>query len=462
MTCEVIPDTILKAQPFPLESARYGGIMIDQHEVIVVGAGPAGLGFAGAVERPGIVLEAESAPGGLMRSKTIDGYVFDWAGHIFFTRIERIRSLIETLQADDFHYQDRESWVFSKDTYTRYPFQANTFGLPIPVVKECLMGLIEATYRNGGREPENFEEWIHFTYGSGIANHFMLPYNRKLWARDLTGMDHHWLADRVPRPGLSEFIDGALGPGRKDMGPNARFGYPLTGGMQTVAERLAARNRIGMATGTAVVAIDPDKSEIRTADGRVLRFRHLVLTNPLHQIVAMTQGIPEDIITLTDSLEYLSVLCVNVGIHRPALTEKHWVYFPEPEFLFHRVFVQGNAAPQVCPPDCFSYTAEITYTDRKRVDVATAGSQTVQDLIRAGLMNPDDPVDVVDTIDIPVAYIVPTHNRKQTVETIRAWFRKRNIHLVGRFAEWEYYNMDHAIEAGWALAEEINRKCKNG
>ncbi|MBN1879067.1 FAD-dependent oxidoreductase [bacterium] len=431
--------------------------MSHQRKVIVVGAGPAGLGVAGGIRAACVILEKQMQPGGLMRSKTVKGYVFDWAGHIFFTRINRIRDLIEELQKGDFHYQDRESWIFSKNTYSRYPFQANTFGLPLPVVKECLMGLIEATYSDDPAEPTNFEQWIYKTYGSGIASHFMIPYNRKLWARDLSEMDHHWLADRVPRPGLSEFIDGALGPGRKDLGPNARFGYPLTGGMQTVADRLALKSAATIEYNTTVTMIDPVKQQVITQDKRVFTYDHLVLTCPLHEIVDMTRNIPDELRQLSRSLEFLSVLCVNVGIRRSSITEKHWIYFPEPEFLFHRVFVQGNAAPQVCPQGCFSFTAEITYNSKKEVDINSAGLTTLDGLIRAGLLNENDPVDVVDLIDIPVAYIVPTHERNSVVSSLREWYKRHNIHLVGRFAEWEYYNMDHAIDAGWTLAEELNQ-----
>jgi len=431
--------------------------MSESKPVVIVGAGPAGLGVARELSSDLLILEAEKSPGGLMKSKTINGYVFDWAGHIFFTKFQRIKELIESLQKDNFHWQNRESWVYSKNTYTRYPFQGNTFGLPAQVIKDCLLGLIETTYKNWSREPENFEEWIHQTYGQGIADHFMLPYNAKLWATDLASMDHLWLAGRVPRPGLEDFIDGALGPGRKDMGPNARFGYPLEGGMQTVSDQLAEPVLKDLRLNTKVVSVDPQKKQIVTDKNQTITYDKLILTCPLPQIVKMTENIPAEVEKIIESLEYLSVLCVNVGVQKPNLTEKHWIYFPEKEFLFHRIFVQGNASPKVCPEGCFSYTAEITYNQRKKIDFNTAGQQTVDGLIQAGLMSKNDKIDVVDLIDIPVAYVVPTHDRKNKVDEIRKWYLKHDIHLLGRFAEWEYYNMDHAINAGWTLAEELNR-----
>lgn len=424
--------------------------------IVIAGAGPAGLGLANKLNKPFTLLEAEDLPGGLMRSKNVSGYTFDWAGHIFFTQFQRIKSWVETLMQDNFHWQNRESWIFSQNAYTRYPFQANTYGLPLPAVKECLMGLIEATCNPGEREPENFKEWILETYGPGIAKHFMLPYNTKLWARDIATMDHHWLAGRVPKPGLSEFIDGALGPGRKDMGPNARFGYPLHGGTQALVDKLTQPVQDKISLNKKVISVDPENQVIEIENGGTCSYDQLVLTIPLPHIGQMTRNIDPHIKSRIDSLEYISVLCVNVGVKRPEITDKNWIYFPEEDFLFHRIFVQGNTSPHVCPDGSFSYTAEITYNDQKKVDFATAGEKTVEGMIRAGLLDASDTVDVVDLIDIPVAYVVPTHNRKDVIAEIKAWYAERNIHLLGRFAEWQYFNMDHALDAGWHLADVLN------
>ncbi|MBN1355002.1 NAD(P)-binding protein [bacterium] len=429
-----------------------------QADVVIVGAGPAGLGIASHIKRPFLILEKENRPGGLMRSKMIDGFTFDWAGHIFFTGIDRIRTWVEHLMGGNFHWQDRESWIYSKSTYTRYPFQANTYGLPTEVVKECLLGLIEATYQDVNTPPGNFRDWIYQTYGTGIARHFLIPYNEKIWARDLSTMDYEWLGGRVPRPGLAEFVDGALGPGHKNMGPNARFGYPLSGGIEALARKMSEPITDVIRPGTRVTGIDPARKRILTDTGDEITYRDLVLTAPLPEMIAATRDVPAEIERAARSLEHLSVLCVNVGIEQAQSTDRHWVYFPEPDFLFHRVFVQGNAAPGVCPEEYFSFTAEITYNSTKRIDFNTAGDQTVNGLIQSGLMNRDDRVAVVDLVDIPVGYVVPTHDRRPAVETIRRWYKTFDIHLAGRFAEWAYYNMDHSLDAGWTLADQLSAK----
>jgi UDP-galactopyranose mutase len=425
-------------------------------DTIIVGAGPAGLGVANHLDRPFLIMEKENQPGGLMRSRHMDGFTFDWAGHIFFTKIDRIARWVESLLKDNFHWQRRESWVYSKQTYTRYPFQANTYGLPSEVIKECLLGLIEATYQPNEKPPTNFREWIYHTYGEGIARHFLIPYNEKIWARDPSTMDFQWLGGRVPRPGLSEFIDGALGPGRKDMGPNARFGYPLKGGTEALVKTLTAPIQDQLLLNTHITAIDPENRTISTQSGDQYAFKNLVLTAPLTEILTMTQGVPEDVSRASRDMEKLSVLCVNIGVEQQNPTGKHWIYFPESEFLFHRIFVQGNASPWVCPDGCFSYTAEITYSETKKISFGTAGDQTIQGMIQAGLITEKDKIRVVDLIDIPIGYVIPTHNRGKSIALIRDWYRQFDIHLVGRFAEWAYYNMDHSLDAGWTKAKEIS------
>lgn len=58
--------------------------MDEKVEVIVVGTGPAGLGVAAKLKKPAIIFESEHHIGGLMRSKTVNQYIFDWPA-IFFS-----------------------------------------------------------------------------------------------------------------------------------------------------------------------------------------------------------------------------------------------------------------------------------------------------------------------------------------------------------------------------------------
>ncbi len=424
-------------------------------DIVIIGSGPAGLGCAYHLEDSDyILLEKEDKPGGLMRSKLIDGFTFDLAGHIFFTKIPYIKAFLEELLKDNYHIQYRESFIYSKATFTRYPFQANTYGLPIEVVKQCLVGFFEARLKYNDKKPTNFKEWIYHTFGNGIAEHFMIPYNNKVWAYPLEQIACDWLLERVPNPTMEEVVDGALRRHAKNLGPNSWFGYPLRGGCEALVKAMMTKIK-QFKVKAEVTAIDLKNKTVRINDSDEIGYDRLISTVPLPELVNMAQGTPEEVRQAARGLETTSVICANIGVKEPHCTEKHWVYYPEPEFLTQRIFVQGNASPYCCPPGCFSFTNEITYSKRKPIDRKSIIERSIQDLIRCGFIQTPSQVIVTDIVDIPWGYVIYTHDRAERVKACRTFFTKYDIHLLGRYAEWEYYNMDHALMAGKRLADRL-------
>jgi protoporphyrinogen oxidase/glycosyltransferase involved in cell wall biosynthesis len=460
-------------------------------DCLVVGAGPTGLAAAHRLGRDATLLEAAATVGGGCRSVCDGGFTFDRAGHIMFSQSEVVQELYQTLLGDNVLWQDREAWIYSHDTYTRYPFQGALYGLPPPVMKECLMGAIEARYgvpaakgsakvehvdccadgtgidepcavqpRNAeprNAEPANFEEFIHRTWGRGIARHFALPYNRKLWGVPLTEMETSWLGGRVPLPDLEQMIEGALSPVARPMGPNARFGYPLRGGFQALMDGFLPLLDGPLHLDARVTRLHPARHEAELADGRVFRYDSMIATIPLPDLVrAIGDEAPAAVRQAAARLRRVSVRCVNLGIGRPALTEKHWIYYPE-DTIFHRIFVQGNASPLCNAEGGFGLTCEITYSSTKPLPLSGQAliDRCVADCIRVGIIRDTDPVWVANEVDIPYAYVLYDHARAQCVATIRNWLAPYDIVLAGRYSEWEYYNSDHAFLAGRRAADLV-------
>jgi hypothetical protein len=224
---------------------------------VIIGAGPTGLSAAYHLGASSVLLEQRGKVGGWCGSIEDNGFTFDFAGHIMFSNDPYVHEMYSMLLGDNVHWQDREAWIYSNGTYTRYPFQGALYGLPPDVLKECIVGAIEARFgplaqqqvasagsgtseckaesitdccadgiaestvrlrpakQAGSKGPgpfANFEEFIHGVWGKGVARHFALPYNRKLWAVPLSEMETSWLGGRVPLPNLEEMIEGALRP----------------------------------------------------------------------------------------------------------------------------------------------------------------------------------------------------------------------------------------------------------
>jgi UDP-galactopyranose mutase len=480
---------------------------VDRKRVVIVGAGPTGLSAAFHLGKESLLLEQNDTVGGWCRSIEDNGFIFDYAGHIMFSNDPYVHMMYDKLLGDNVHWQDREAWIYSHDVYTRYPFQGSLFGLPPTVLRDCLVGAIEARFgplKSGGCSPgamaaqtnssataskaesitdccadgtdgvgavtgeplesprsrtrsKNFEEFIHAVWGSGVATHFALPYNRKLWAVPLSQMETSWLGGRVPMPDLEQMIEGALRPVAKPMGPNARFGYPLRGGFQALMNGFLPHLRGELRLNSRVARVIPSMYQIELQDGTTYAYEHLISTMPLPVLVGLTGGeAPVAVRDAASHLQHVSVRCVNLGIARAAVTDKHWIYYPGTS-VFHRVFVQGNASPYVNPPGGFGLTCEISYSTLKPLpcDGDALIERCIDDCRRVGLLRGDDEVIVRNQIDMPYAYVVYDHTRARNVEVIRRWLNLQDIWLAGRYSEWEYYNSDHAFLAGKRVALEV-------
>jgi protoporphyrinogen oxidase len=265
------------------------------------------------------------------------------------------------------------------------------------------------------------------------------------------------LGGRVPRPDLEETIEGALQPIVRPQGADARFGYPLRGGLQALMDGFVPLLNCETALKTAVLHVSPTQRTVRLDDGRLIGFESLISTMPLPELIKlMGDEVPESVQRAAAQLQFVSVRCVNLGIGRADLTEKHWIYYPG-DTLFHRIFVQGNASPHCNPPGGFGLTCEITYNATN--PLALEGDALVercrQDCILVGMITEDDPLLCASEVDMPYAYVVYDHARSANVALIRQWLLTQDIHLSGRYSEWEYYNSDHAFLAGKRAAENV-------
>ncbi|WP_313609972.1 NAD(P)-binding protein [Atlantibacter hermannii] len=461
---------------------------------LILGAGPTGLSAALHIGEEAVLLEKNPTVGGWCRSVEDKGFTFDYAGHIMFSADPYVLEMYALLLKDNLHWQNREAWIYSQNTYTRYPFQSALYGLPAPIIKECILGAVEAQYNAASRlqpanapalkmedccgdgavpqddclltardkRAANFEQFIYQTWGAGIAKYFAVPYNRKLWKVPLAEMETSWLGGRVPLPDLGQIIDGALAPSSRPVGPNARFGYPLRGGFQALMSGFLPLLKGKLETNARIIKLLPREHIAVLADGRRYRYEQLISTMPLPVLVTMLEGdVPEAVRTAAKGLRHTSVRCVNLGIGRSDLTEKHWIYYPE-DTVFHRIFVQGNASPHCNPPGGCGLTCEITYSPDVPlpVDGQALIDRCVAECIRVGIINADDEILTANTVDIPYAYVIYDHARAANVDTVRHWLLSHDILLAGRYSEWEYYNSDHAFLAGKKAAENVASRLK--
>ena len=434
--------------------------MSAHHPVVILGGGLTGLAAAAHLEGLGsVVLEGEAEVGGLCRTTREDGFTFDCTGHLLHLRDPGIRELAERLLPGVFATHERRAQIFSKGVFTPYPFQANLHGLPIEVVKECVGGFVEALQRRERTgEPDvermSFREWTESTFGSGIAAHFMVPYNSKLWRTDLDDIECGWVSWSIPRPSLKEILDGAFGTTVHGLGYNPTFLYPQKGGIRVLPDALAGRcDTIRLRA--RVGAIDAAARTVRLESGEVLRYDTLVSTLPLDRLLAITSGLTERLPAIGRRLRAVRVLNICLGIDRKHLSNAHWVYFPEKEYSFYRIGFPSVLSEEMAPRGCSSVWVERSLLRDEPFEADAAVEAAVDDLRRAGILRRADRIVYRRVGVLDPAYVIFDRHRARHLPAVLEALRAVGIHSAGRFGAWEYSSMEGAMRSGIDLAGRI-------
>jgi len=430
---------------------------------VILGGGLAGLTAAYTFQQAGQdhwrVYERESRVGGLARSIAVDGYLFDHGPHILFTIDAEMETLIRDLLGDNFHAQQREAWIYHQayDLYTQFPFQAHLYGLPVPIVEECLVGLVRAVeaQARGEFQPANYEEWMRGFFGAGIAERLMIPYAKKIWTVEPSTMDFSWIGRRVPTPQVERILRGALTDDVELVGATSKFWYPKQGGIEPLPRALGQRVEEMVDLDRTAVKIELPQRRVVFADGEVVDFDHMVYTLPLSFLPRFVDGLPPQVERAVAGLRCQGIYCVNLGVDREAVSDKHWVYFYEDVFPFHRLSFPANFSPDTAPPGKSSISTEVAFSEERPLAEDEAVERTIQALQAAKILRPDDKIELVHTERIHPAYVIYDLHHAEHVRTIRDWLREHQVWTAGRFGEWQYFNMDHSMRSGKTAAEQI-------
>jgi protoporphyrinogen oxidase len=438
-------------------------------KILILGAGPAGLGAAWRLNQAGHhdweLWEAGDGPGGLARSITDEhGFTWDIGGHVQFSHYRLFDEVMDrALGAEGWLHHQRESWVRIADTWVPYPFQYNIHRLPPESRERCRAGM-ERVVREGKAGPPyaHFGDMIDRTFGEGVAGLFMRPYNFKVWAWPPEELDTGWIGERVALPDL-ERIEESIRTHKDNVswGPNSTFRFPRRGGTGAIWNAVASWLPAGkIHYGRAVQAIDPRARRAAATGGAQAGYDMLVSTIPLDLLVEMA-GLDE-LRTHAARLRYSSVHVVGVGLTgQPpeALRGKCWMYFPEANSPFYRVTVFSHYSPENVPDigRQWSLMAEVSESPVKPVDAARVREDTIRGMLDTGLIRERAQVNHTFALRIERGYPTPALGRDRALGVLLPALEKLNILSRGRFGAWKYEvsNQDHAFMQGVEAADHV-------
>lgn len=446
---------------------------MSEERIVIIGAGPTGLGAAWRLNELGhanwLLLEQGTEAGGLSASVVDEkGFTWDLGGHVQFSHYDYFDRLMDDLLGPDgWLNHERESWVWMRDRFIPYPFQMNIRRLPREDMVDCVTGLVRL-YKQGPRDarPANFGEWIDATFGEGLARVFMRPYNFKVWAWPPEEMAYSWIGERVAVVDLERVLRNILEE-RDDIswGPNNTFRFPRFGGTGAVwracAERLPAER---LRFGARVVAVDAAARELRLADGGVVKYDRLLSTMPVDRLVELAGR--DDLRPAAARLRYSSTHIFGVGLRgapRDELAKKCWMYFPEDDCPFYRVTVFSNYSPNNVPDisNYWSLMAEVSESPVKPVPATPEErlEEVVRGMLDTRLIASRD--DIVSTWQVRLehGYPTPALGRDEAIAQLLPAFDAQGISSRGRFGAWRYEvsNQDHSLMQGVEWVDSLLR-----
>ncbi|HID43044.1 MAG TPA: FAD-dependent oxidoreductase [Archaeoglobaceae archaeon] len=426
----------------------------------IIGGGLTGLTLGNLIDDCEII-EKDSECGGLCRSIDEDGFCFDYAGsHVIFSKDKEILEFILKKLGNNVVKRRRNTKIYYKGNYVKYPFENGLSDLNLRDRFDCVSGLIKSCISRNNH-PTNFKEWIYATFGKGIAEKYLIPYNEKIWKYDLERIDISWIDGRVPRPPIIDILKSSLGIDTEGYKHQLNFFYPKKGGINALIRSLERDCNSKIINNFEVKSITKENGYWVVSDGEDRRkYDEIIATAPLFHIVHSMKNTPQYVLDALSDLKYNSLITVMLGMDTEKLSDYSWVYIPDRDCLPHRVAFPSNYSKFVCPPGKSSVIAEITcktgdYIYRMSDDELMR--RTIEDLHKKNIINKND-ICFSRLKRTEFAYIIYDLNYEKNISIVRNFLEKAGIHLLGRFAEFKYLNMDACIRNAFNFVKKMRNE----
>jgi len=404
-------------------------------KICIIGAGITGLTAGKLLSKDyGVTIyEKESNIGGIARTKNVDGVAYHTVGgHCLNSKNKAVIDFIfnEVLEREKWHLVKRDAKINFHGKIISYPIE---FAIrEIASFDENLAFQITKDFMSTeDREVDNLADWFKAKFGETLANEYFIPYNKKIWQMKPSEMSHLWVYDKLPIPNKKNFFK-ALISNNEDTMPHKTFFYPNSNNQNTFIEALA--NELNIITNYKVTSIE--KIAGKWIINNRYKYDVVINTMPLNILPLVLKNTPSEIIDESKKLKYNKVTTM---IWKTKPINYTWTYYPSEDTIFHRHIHIGNF-----------FEPKKNYTITEAI-----GEHTYEEMVEYGkkynyLIEPLD-YNVSDH-----AYVVYDKNYKEATTKIKDYLDQIGIYTIGRFGEWEYYNMDICMEKAFNLIEKIN------
>ncbi len=408
---------------------------MEKTQTLIIGAGISGLSTAAALgDSDYLVIDADSAIGGYCKTTKQDGFVWDYSGHFFHFKNPEIEAwLRERMQDQQIINCEKKSFVAYGGNWIDFPFQKNIHQLPKADLIDCLHDLYFA--KSNAKEEGNFLDMVYNRFGKSISEKFLVPYNEKLYACDLSLLDKDAMGRFFPHADVDDVVRNMKTPDNQSY--NTSFTYPQGGAIEYVNAIASAVRPDAICLNEKLIGIDLDRKVARTSL-REISFDRLVSSAPFNRL-AQIAGLDHN----EDAFTWNKVMVFNLGFDRKGPSDVHWVYYPDRALEFYRIGFYDN----IFDTDRMSLYVEVGLSRDAEVDFEGTRARVLDGLAREGLIDGHELVSEHSLVMDP-AYVHINQQARSEVDRLNETLRAHDVHSIGRYGGWTYCSIeDNMVEA---------------
>ena len=417
-------------------------------QIAVIGSGVSGLSAARMLQALGnvTVFEAADKAGGLVKCDRVNDNLFHKVGgHVFNSRRKDVLDWFwgQFDRDNEFLKARRNAKILMGGNVIGYPLENYLFQLPSETVSSILNDML--ALKDTNKRPEeypNFEEFLRGNFGNTLYELYFRPYNTKIWNTDLSAVPLEWLEGKLPMPNLKQMLMSNIVREEEGDMVHATFFYARENGSQFIVDRLAQGLNIRLSTPVTTIE--------ETENGLLLNgtdtFDTVVFCGDVRKLGSYYTNASE---TLKADLEAVQNLRSNGTSNlfcECDPTDVSWLYLPGPEIQAHRIIYTGTFSP-----------TNNRGSERLTCVVEFSGKHSYEFMVEQVKVLPGNLKPISFNYE-PNSYVVQDPQTRSRIKAIKAETAEKGLYLLGRFAEWEYYNMDKAIEAAMEVTEHLAAK----
>ena len=407
------------------------------NKICIIGAGVSGLTCGRLLSEKGYsvkIYEADRRPGGMIKCDHVNGHLFHrTGGHVFNSKRQDVLEWFwkQFSKENEFIRTDRNSVVaMDNQFFIPYPIENHISYFDDKTIEMCIKDWLQMDSSEQGNSDVDFESFLLNRFGKTLYNIYFGPYNEKIWKRSLKNVPIEWLDGKLPMPTVEEMFFNNIKQIKEKKFVHSSFYYEKEGGSQFLANRLAEGLDIVYNSEVDRIIRIGNQWEIQGQSYDKVIFCGNIKAIPL---ILGKQFISTSDENMIEQLEYHGTTTVLCEIDENPYS---WLYLPSRQYKAHRIICTGNFSENNRTPDSMSATIEFT----DDIDLSD-----IEENLKRIPLNPRYIAHHYEKYTYPIQ----NKNTRHDITSLKEKLGKSNFFLCGRFAEWEYANMDVCM--GYAI-----------